>query len=121
MLIIRPFTSEDDLPEFAAAYAEGKLSYLAFAGKERIGHIFYRPAGELLIIEEVEAGGDSGLFDGLVRAVCDAAVQSGMDAVRFAPGVSREMLRALSVPVDETGLLTGLPAFLHNCKHCKFC
>ena len=39
--------------------------------------------------------------------------REGLEAIR-------EMLRELSVPVDETGLLTGLPAFLHNCKHCKF-
>ena len=121
MLYIRPFTSEDNLPEFLEAYHAGSLAYLAFAGKERVGHIFYRKEGEGLLIEQVESGGDTALFDGLIRAVCDAAAQSGLDRVRFAPGVSRETLAALGVPLDEKGVLTGLSAFLHNCSHCKLC
>ena len=84
-------------------------------------HIFYRIEREGFLIEEVESGGDDALFDGLVRAVCDAAVQSGSDRVRFSPAVSRETLAKLGVPLDGEGVLTGLSAFLRNCKHCKSC
>lgn len=121
MLYIRPFTSEDNLPDFLEAYRAGSLSYIAFSGKEPVGYIFYRREGDGLFIEEVESGGDDALFDGLVRAVCDAAVQSGSDRVRFSPAVSRETLAKLGVPLDGEGVLTGLSAFLRNCKHCKSC
>ena len=121
MLYIRPFTSEDNLPGFLDAYRAGALSYIAFSGKEPVGHIFYGIEREGFLIEEVESGGDAALFDGLVRAVWDAAVQSGSDRVRFGEAVSRETLAKLGVPLDGEGVLTGLSAFLRNCKHCKSC
>ena len=42
MLYIRPYTSEDDFPQFAGGLKEGKLYYVALAGKELIGYICYR-------------------------------------------------------------------------------
>lgn len=120
MLYIKPFTSEDELPRFAEAFREGKLSYIAFSGKEIIGHIFYRARPDRLLIEEVESGGDLGLFDGLIRAVADAAVTAGLPCVEFGPKVDKASLSALSVPVDGQNCLGSLPAFLHNCKSCNF-
>lgn len=120
MLYIKPFTSEDNLPQFAEAFRQGKLSYIAFSGKEIIGHIFYHGEKDRLVVEEVESGGDLGLFDGLIRAVADAAVTAGLPAVEFGPAVDRTSLAALSVPLDDQNCLTGLPAFLHNCKSCNF-
>lgn len=120
MLYIRPVTSEDNLPEFLEAFRQGKLAYLALSGKERVGHILYHKEGDMLSIEQVQAE-DEGLFDGLIRAVCDAAVQSGLPAVRFEPQVDRKILASLGVPLDEDGILHNLSAFLHNCAHCKLC
>lgn len=120
MLYIKPFTSEDGLPQFAEAFREGRLSYIAFSGKEIIGHIFYRARPDRLFIEEVESGGDLGLFDGLIRAVADAAVTAGLPCAEFGPKVDKASLSALSVPVDGQNCLGSLPAFLHNCKSCNF-
>ena len=119
MLYIKPFTSEDDLPRFAEAFREGKLSYIAFSGKEIIGAVFYCARPDRLVVEEVDSGGDLGLFDGLIRAVADAAVTAGLPVLEFGPLVDRASLKALEVPVDEAGCLGSLPAFLHNCKHCN--
>ena len=102
MLYIKPFTSEDDLPRFAEAFREGKLSYIAFSGKEIIGAIFYRARPDRLVVEEA-----------------DAAVTAGLPVLEFGPLVDRASLKALEVPVDEAGCLGSLPAFLHNCKHCN--
>ena len=121
MLYIRPCTSEDHYPEFEKAYQEGKLAYLAFSGREKIGHILYRKQGDSLLIEEVECGEDESLFDGLLRTVCDAAVQSGMDQVKLSPDLNAEIIKSLQIPVDAEGVLRNLPAFLHNCKSCRFC
>ena len=118
MLYIKPYTSADNLPEFDAAFRQGRLAYTAFSGRELLGWVFYRKEGDRLFIEEVEAKGDQSLFDGLIRTVCDAAVNSRLPAVCFGPKVDRSVLQALSVPVDREGRLDNLPEFLHNCARC---
>ncbi|MGI5893091.1 MAG: hypothetical protein ACOX6P_00700 [Candidatus Merdivicinus sp.] len=120
MLYIRPYTSEDQEPDLLALREEGKLAYLAYAGKERIGCVIYHMEEEMLCIESVDAQ-EEALFDGLIRAVCDAAVQSEISAVRFEENVDRRILKNLGVPIDSEGILHEISAFLHNCSHCKLC
>lgn len=119
MLYIRPYTSEDDFPQFAGGLKEGKLYYVALAGKELIGYICYRKKADELFIEEVESGRDADLFDGLMRAVFDAAVNSGMDRAEFSPQVDRGVLETLRVPLDSQNCVNSLSDFLRNCRKCK--
>ncbi len=119
MLYIKPYTSEDRFSQFEDGLSKGKLYYIALSGKELIGWICYRKLEDAICIEEVESGGDADLFDGLMRAVFDAAVNIGLDRAVFAPEVDRGILEALKVPLDEENCVNSLSTFLRNCRKCK--
>lgn len=119
MLIIKPYTSEDQFPQFEGGLSEGKLYYIALAGNELIGWICYRKLEDAIRIEGGETGGDADLFDGLMRAVFDAAVNIGLDRAVLAPEVDRGILEALKVPLDEENCVNSLSSFLRNCRKCK--
>lgn len=119
MLYIKPYTSEDRFPQFEAGRSAGNLYYIALSGKELIGWLRYRKLEDALLIEEVESGGDANLFDGLMRAAFDAAVNIGLDRAYFAPEVDRAVLAQLLVPLEEGNCVNSLTTFLRNCRKCK--
>ena len=119
MLYIKPYTSEDRFPQFEEGWKNGKLYYVALAGEELLGWLRYRKLEDALLIEEVESGGDVNLFDGLMRAAFDAAVNIGLDRAYFAPEVDRAVLSELMVPLEEGNCVNSLSAFLRNCRKCK--
>ena len=119
MRYIRPYHSGDGFSQFEEGYREGKLYYIALAGKELIGYICYRKLETAIRVEAVESGGDDDLFDGLMRAVFDAAVNIGIEEASFAPEVDRAVLDRLKVPMEGDGCVKSLSEFLRNCKKCK--
>ena len=119
MLYIRPYLSGDNFPQFEGGLREGKLYYIALAGKDLIGWICYRKLETAIRIEMVESGGDADLFDGLMRAVFDAAVNIGLDEAIFAPEVDRTVLDKLGVPLEAGNCVKSLSGFLRNCRKCQ--
>lgn len=114
MLWIRPMREGDDF-----GFSGNALYHVALNGDQLLGYCKYQKRIDSFFIEQVIDGGDRDLFDGLVRAVLDAATKIGIDRAEFGPAVSRMRCLEIGLPLTDKNFINSLDDFLTNCKNCQ--